>query len=56
MKKNRDLKAKTAPEAKIQTLAFFITSMFQLYTTLFLFVVISFGQYFGVENAKTAEN
>ena len=56
MKKNRTSKAKTAPEAKIWTLAFFIILMFELYTTLFLPMVISFNQYFGVENAKTAEN
>ena len=45
-----------APEAKIWTLAFFIILMFKLNTTLFLFMVISFNQDFGVENAKTAEN
>ena len=56
MKKNRNFKAKTVPEAKIWTLAFFIILMFELYTTLFLFIVIMFNQYFGVENAKTAEN
>ena len=56
MKKNRNFKAKTAPEAKIWTFAFFMILMFELYTTLFLFIVISFNQHFGVENAKTAEN
>ena len=56
MNKNREFKAKTAPEAKIWSLAFFIILKFQLYTTFFLFIVISFNQYFGVENAKTAEN
>ena len=56
MKKNRNFKAKMAPEAKILTLAFFIILMFKLNTTLFLFMVISFNQDFGVENAKTAEN
>ena len=52
MKKNRDFKAKTAPEAKIWSLAFFIILKFQLYTTFFLFIVISFNQYFGMENQK----
>ena len=56
MKKNRDFKAKTAPEAKIWSLAFFIILKSQLYITLFLFIAIRFNQYFGVENAKTAEN
>ena len=56
MKKNRDFKAKTAPEAKIWTLAFFIILKSQLHTTFFLFIVISFNQYFGVENPKCAKN
>ena len=56
MNKNRDFKAKMAPEAKIWSLAFFIILMSQLYATPFLFIVICFNQYFGVENAKTAEN
>ena len=56
MNENHDFKAKMTPEAKILTLAFFIILMFKLNTTLFLFIVISFNQYFGVENAKTAEN
>ena len=44
------------PEEKNLTLAFFIIQMSQLYITLYLFIVIRFNQYFGVENAKTAEN
>ena len=56
MNKNRDFKAKTAPGAQIWSLAFFIILKSQLYTTFFLFILISFNQYFGVENAKTAEN
>ena len=56
MKKNRDFKAKMVPEAKIWSLVFFIILKSQLYTTFFLFILISFNQYFGVENAKTAEN
>ena len=56
MKKNRNFKAKMVPEEKNVTLAFFIIQMSQLYITLFLFIAIRFNQYFGVENAKTAEN
>ena len=56
MNKIRGFKAKMAPEAKIWNVAFFIILMSQLYTTFFLFIVISFNQHFGVENAKTAEN
>ena len=56
MKINRNFKAKMVPDAKILTLPFFIILMSKLYTTLFLFIVIRFNQYFGVENAKTAEN
>ena len=56
MKKSQDFKAEMAPEAKIWTLALFMILVSQLYTKLFLFIVISFDQYFGVENAKTAEN
>ena len=54
MNKNRGFKAKMAPEAKIWNVAFFIIFMSQLYTTFFLFIVISFNQYFGVENPKCA--
>ena len=56
MKKNRNFKAIMVPEEKILTLAFFIIQMSQLNITLFLFIAIRFNQYFGVENAKTAEN
>ena len=55
-KKNRYFKAKTAPEAQIWSLAFFIILKSQLYTTFFLFILISFNQYFGVENPKCAKN
>ncbi len=56
MNKNRDFKAKMAPEAKIWNVAFFIVLMSQLYTTFFLFIVISVNQYFGLENPKCAKN
>ena len=56
MKKNRDFKAKTAPEAKIWSMAFFIILKSRLYATFFLFIVISFNQYFGIEHPKCAKN
>ena len=56
MKKSHDFKAEMAPEAKIWTLALFMILVSQLYTTLFLFIVISFNQYFGVDNPKCAKN
>ena len=56
MNKNRGFKAKMAPEAKIWNVAFFIILMSQLNITFFLFMVISFNQYFGVENPKCAKN
>ena len=55
MNKNRDFEAKMAPEAKIWTVAIFIILMSQLCTTFFLFIVISFNQYFGVENPKCSK-
>ncbi len=54
MNKNRDFKAKMTPEAKIWNVAFFIILMSKLYTIFFLFIVIGFNQYFGVENPKCA--
>ena len=56
MNKNRDFKAKMAPQVKIWTVAFFIILLSQLSTTFFLFIVISFNQYFEVENPKCAKN
>ena len=56
MNKNRSFKAKMAQEANIWNVAFFIILMSQLYTTFFLFIVISFNQYFVVENPKCAKN
>ena len=56
MNKNHDFKAKMAPEVKIWTVAFFIILIFQLCALFFLFIVISFNQYFGVENPKCAKN
>ncbi len=56
MNKNRGFKAKMASEAKIWNVAFFIISMFQLYPTFFLFIVISLNKYFGLENSKCAKN
>ncbi len=56
MNKNRDFKSKMAPEVKIWNVAFLIILMSKLYTTFFLFIVISFNQYFGLENPKWAKN
>ena len=56
MNENHDFKAKMAPEVKIWTVEFFIILTSQSYTTFFLFTVISFNQYFVVENPKCAKN
>ena len=56
MRKNRNFKAKVAPEAKIFTILFSITLKSLLFATIFLFILISFDQYFGAESSKLTEN
>ena len=45
-----------APEAKIWTVIFSITLKSLLFTTIFLFILISYDQYFGAESSKLTEN
>ena len=56
MSKNRYFEAKVAPEAKIWIAIFSITLKSLLFTTIFLFILISYDQYFGAESSKLTEN
>ena len=49
MAKNRNFEAKVAPDAKIWTILFSLTLKF-------LFILISYDQYFGAKSSKLAEN